>query len=290
MRVTDSQILAAVHAYGSQRKAAAALGLHSRTVERRLAQMSDSPGSPRGLVIDIETKPLLVYTWGMFQQNIAPVQVVDWGGMMCFAASWIGEEEDIFRSEWDSKERMIRTAHDLLCEADYVVGWNSKRFDTRRMNAEFQRAGMRRPTPYRNVDLMREQKRDADFPSHKLESRRRLMGREGKLDTGGFQLWIDCMNGVKAARQTMKDYNIHDKNVTREEFHEMHAGGWLRGLPNLSIDGGHVCPNCGSDRLQADAPYRADTRRYALWVCQDCGTASRSTKCEPGSAKLKACA
>jgi hypothetical protein len=291
MKLADSEVLAAIAEHGSQRKAAAALGLDRRTVERRMARMNRDPGAPRVLIIDIETRPLLVYCWGMFQQNIAPSQVVDWGGVMCFAAKWAGEDDVLFHAEWKGgKDKMIRAAHRLLDEADAVVGWNSQKFDTRKLNAEFQRAGLRRPTPYRNVDLMRSQKRDADFPSNKLESRRRIHGRVGKLDTGGFPLWVGCMNGDRAAQKHMKEYNIVDLHETEEEFDVMRAGGWVRNLPNLSLCGGHVCPNCGSDRLQADTPYRADTRRYALWVCQDCGTASRAIKCEPGSAKLKAVA
>lgn len=290
--VADSQILAAIERHGSQRKAAAALGLHSRTVERRLARMNDEPTDTRILIWDVETRPLLVYTWGMFQQNISPAQVKDWGGLMCFAAKWYGSDEMIFHAEWDrgGKDRMVRAAHRLMDEADAVVGWNNRKFDQRKLNAEFQRAGLRRPTPYKIVDLMRDQKRDADFPSNKLESRRLIQGREGKVDTGGFPLWIGCMDGDRDAQDLMAQYNCADVLITEEEFDTMRLGGWVRNMPNLSIRGGHVCPNCGSDRLQAHKPYEAATRLYALWVCDDCGTASKATKCEPGSAKLKAVA
>jgi len=290
MDITDSEVIAAIKAHGSQRKAAAALGLDKRTVERRLARINREPAAPRLLVIDIETRPMLSYHWGMFQQNISPVQVKEWGGLLCFAAKWSDEEEVMFHSEWKDRERMVRAAHKLLDEADGVIGWNSQRFDVRKLNAEFQRAGLRRPTPFRNVDLMRSQKRDIDFGSNKLESRRRWLGKEGKVDTGGFQLWIGCMEGDKESRRLMEEYNRNDVLITADEFDGMRSGGWVRNMPNLSTLGGHVCPNCGSDRLQAERAFLADTRRYPLWVCVDCGTASRSTKCEPGSAKLKAVA
>lgn len=288
--ITDAEVLAAIEREGSQRKAAAALGLDRRTVERRMARMSREPGAPRVLIVDIETRPALAYVWGMYQQNIGPSQVKEWGGVLCFAAKWDDEDEVMFHAEWRDRGRMIRAAHRLLDEADAVVGWNSQRFDTRWFNAEFQRAGMRRPTPYRNVDLMRSQKRDCFMMSNKLESRRRWLGKGGKVDTGGFSLWAGCMDGDRESRRLMEEYNRHDVLITAEEFDGMRAGGWVRNLPNLSLLGGHVCPNCGSDRLHAHKPYRAETRRYALWVCDDCGTASRSTKCEPGSAKLKAVA
>ena len=288
--LTDSEILAAVSAAGSQRKAAAALGINPRTLERRLAGMQREPIAPRLLVVDIETRPLLAYTWGMFQQNIGPSQVVDWGGVLCFAAKWDGDDEMMFYAEWErgGKERMVRAAHRLLDEADAVVGWNSQRFDTRWFNNEFMRAGMRKPTPYKNVDLMKSQKANAFMYSNKLESRRRWLGKEGKVETGGFSLWRGCMDGDREAQRLMEEYNREDAAITQEELDTMRHGGWVKNLPNRSIGNGHVCPSCGSDRLQAHKPVELTTRRYQLWVCQDCGTASRAITADIYRASLRA--
>ena len=132
MSIADSQILAAIKKYGSQRKAAAALGLHSRTVERRLAKLAEGAGREfRLLVIDIETRPLEVYCWGLHKQFIGVNQIKHPGGLLCFAARWVGEETSQFYSEWGGYERMVRAAHRLLSEADAVVGWNSARFDVK---------------------------------------------------------------------------------------------------------------------------------------------------------------
>ena len=137
---------------------------------------------------------------------------------------------------------------------------------------------------------MREQKREMFLYSNKLESRRRWLGKEGKVETGGFSLWRGCMDGDREARRLMEEYNRADVEITQEEFDAMRHGGWLKALPNASLHGGHCCPACGGERLQAHKPYEAQTRRYALWVCQDCGTASRSTKAEPGAAQLRVAA
>src|SRR5690606_676090 len=115
---SDAEILAAVKAAGSQRKAAAALGINRRTLERRLERMARPAPESRLLVIDIETRPLLGYVWGTFNQNLGPSQVVDWGGMMCFAAKWDGEDDVMFYAEWErgGKDRMLRAALRLLDE------------------------------------------------------------------------------------------------------------------------------------------------------------------------------
>lgn len=242
----------------------------------------------RILILDIETKPAIVYSWGMYNQSFSPAQVLDWGGVLCFAAKWHGEEGTKFWAEWRGKERMIRAAHRLLCEADAVVGWNSQRFDTRWLHAEFQRMGLSRPSPYVNVDLMRIQKRDAFMLSNKLESRRLWLGKEGKLDTGGFGLWKAVLAGDREARRKMEEYNRQDVEITAEEFDRMRSGGWIRGLPNFAIDGGHVCPSCGSERLQSRGFQYTKTRRYRRFQCRDCSAWSQAVHCEPGSARVKA--
>ena len=244
----------------------------------------------RILIIDIETRPAIVYTWGMFNQSFGPSQVLDWGGVLCFAAKWHGDDDTRFWAEWRGKERMVRAAHRLLSEADAVVGWNSARFDTRWLHAEFQRMGLSRPSPYTNVDLMRIQKRDAFMLSNKLESRRLWLGEEGKLDTGGFGLWKAVLDGDRESRRKMEEYNRLDVEITEQEFDRMRAGGWVRGLPNLAIQGGHCCPNCGSEKLQARGWQNTKTRRYRRYQCRECGSWSQAVRSEPGGAPVKAVA
>lgn len=241
----------------------------------------------RILILDIETRPALVYSWGMFNQSFGPSQVKEWGGVLCFAAKWHGDADTMFYAEWKGRERMIRAAHRLLSEADAVVGWNSQRFDVRWLQAEFQRSGMARTSPYVNVDLMRSQKRDAFMLSNKLESRRLWLGEEGKTETGGFSLWRGVMDGDRESRRLMEEYNRRDVEITEQEFDRMRAGGWVRGLPNHAIDGGHVCPSCGSGKLQSRGFAHSKTRRYRRFQCRDCGGWSQATKCEPGGAKVK---
>ena len=241
----------------------------------------------RILILDIETRPALVYSWGMHNQTFGPAQVVEWGGMLCFAAKWHGSPDMQFHAEWKGRDRMIRAAHRLLNEADAVVGWNSARFDVRWMQAEFQRAGLARTSPYANVDLMRSQKRDAFMLSNKLESRRLWLGEEGKAETGGFGLWRAVLAGDKEARRQMEEYNRRDVLITEEEFDRMRAGGWVRGLPNHAIDGGHVCPSCGGGKLQARGFAHSKTRRYRRYQCKSCGAWSQAAKSEPGGAKVK---
>lgn len=291
-KTSDNELLRAIKHCGSQRKAAKFLGLHSRTVERRLAVLAEPAIAPRILVLDIETAPNLVYSWGLFKQTIGVNQIVTPGRVLCFAARWHGEDKTVFYSERQpgGAERMIAAAHKLLSEADAVAGWNSQRFDVRWLNAEFKRHGLRRVAGYRHIDLMKSVKKHQYHPSYKLDYTARFLGLDGKVQTGGFDLWRDCMNGDREAWALMEEYNRHDTELTDAVLADMRQGGWATGLPNLSVDGGECCPNCGSERLQADGYVLKLSRRYRKWICLDCQSPSESIKSEPGSAKLKAAA
>lgn len=287
--ISADRIISAVNKHGSQRKAAKALGIHPRTLERTLARMADEAIRQKLLVIDIETSPNIVFTWGLWQQNVAINQIIESGRVLCFAAKWHGDDETMFYSERQKggHDRMIRAAHRLLCEADAVVGWNSQRFDARWLNAEFKRYGLRRPAGYKHVDLMRAVKKYQFLPSYKLDYTARNLGVGGKVETGGFKLWRDCLDGDREAWRLMEEYNRADTDLTDAVLTDMMHGGWVTGLPNLSVHAGDACPHCGSRRLRADGHYQTQTRRYSQWVCMDCGSPSRSVKCEPGSAVLK---
>ena len=56
---------------------------------------------PKILIIDIETKPAMVYVWGLFKQNVGLEQVIDHGGMICFGAKWMGDKTTMMFSQWE---------------------------------------------------------------------------------------------------------------------------------------------------------------------------------------------
>lgn len=245
----------------------------------------------RILAIDLETCPITARVWGLWGVNIGINQIVDPGGVLCFAAKFVGESKVHFRSQWeDGPARMAREAHKLLSEADAVIGWNSDKFDLRWLNSQFIANGMGPPQPFAKVDLMKSAKRAFYLPSYKLDYVAQFLGVGRKLRTGGFDLWSDVLAGDEKARNLMRRYNIQDTRLTESVFHVMQAKGWVRGLPNHAIDGGHVCPHCGSERLQRRGYSHSKTRRYARFVCRDCHGWSQATTSEPGGAKIKAVA
>lgn len=241
------------------------------------------------LTIDIETRPMNAHVWGIWQQNIGINQIAEPGGILCFAAKYVGESKIHFYSQWEhGAARMARAAHKLLSEADAVMGWNSDKFDLRWFNTHFIDNGMGPPHPFAKVDLMKSAKRSLLLPSYKLDFVAGFLGVGRKIRTGGFDLWADVMAGDLKARAKMMRYNIQDVRLTERVYHAMHDKGWVRGLPNQSIDGGSCCPNCGSEKIRSTGSWETLTRIYKKWVCLSCQSPFRSIKAEKRTAEFKA--
>jgi predicted RNA-binding Zn-ribbon protein involved in translation (DUF1610 family) len=65
---------------------------------------------------------------------------------------------------------------------------------------------------------------------------------------------------------------------------------WIRNHPNHNLFADdHVCPNCGSTRLQKRGTAISSTGTYQRYQCSACGTWSQSTKSIKSSVEVKQC-
>jgi uncharacterized protein YprB with RNaseH-like and TPR domain len=166
------------------------------------------------LFLDIETTPMQVYTWGLFDQNISINQIIKSTEMLCFGARWLGEKKVIFKSvHHDGKKEMLEHLHKMMDEADVLVGWNSAGFDHKHINREFLENGMKPPSPVKDLDLMSITKSNFLFPSNKLDYVAQKLGVGAKVKHSGFNLWIECMEGNPKSWKEMKAYQIQDVNL-----------------------------------------------------------------------------
>lgn len=171
------------------------------------------------LLLDIETTPMKVYAWGLFDQNISIDQIIESTEMLCFGARWLGTKKVIFKSvHHDGKKAMLEELHRLMDEADMLVGWNSAAFDHKHINREFLENGMTPPSTVKDLDLMSVTKSNFLFPSNKLDYVAQKLGVGAKVKHSGFRLWIDCMNGDNNAWKEMKKYQIQDVNLLAELY------------------------------------------------------------------------
>jgi hypothetical protein len=229
------------------------------------------PGGPRVLMIDIETSPLLVYTWGLWQQNIGINQIVEPTRMLCYAAKWLGEDEVFYSSEHEDGHRaMVAKAWLLLDQADVVVHYYGSRFDVPHLNREFLESGMPPPSPFKQVDLKLAVSKRFKLPSNKLQFVAQTLGLGGKEATGGFDLWRGCMNGDGKAWRTMETYNRRDVTLLEEVYE--HLLPWIPNVAHRHLYGAGGCPACGADAVREDGLYRTPLSVFKRFVCDECGS------------------
>lgn len=231
------------------------------------------------LILDIETFPALVYAWGLWDQNVGLNQIVDRGGVACWAATWAGSDETHFSSvHMTDKRSMLREMYNMLEEADEVVGWNSNSFDIKHLNGEFWLQGWGPPAPFKRVDLMRVVKNNFKMLSNKLEFN--LQERLGlhKMEHEGFPLWAKCMKGDKKAWADMETYNITDVLRTEELYETLRP--WIpnSGINRSALLAGHCCSECGSTKVHSRGTARTTTQEYKRYQCQNCGTWLRENR------------
>lgn len=242
----------------------------------------------RILVLDIETQAAIVETFGLFNQNHGIGQIVEPVSLLCFAAKWVGEKEVFFHASWDGQEAMVRAAHELVSEADYIVTWNGRRFDMPHLKAEFLLAGLEPPAPYRDIDLMLAAKKNFRFMSNKLDWYAKQLGVGNKVANGGFALWQELRRpkseqSLVAARKKMRRYNEGDVRLTEKIFHILRP--WIDGLNVALVDEreGMVCTRCGSGNVHARGFAYTTTSRYRRYQCQGCKSWLRGKRAEATS-------
>lgn len=215
----------------------------------------------------------------MFKQNVSLGQLVETGEVISFAAKWHGVKKVMFFSvHHDGKDAMLQAAHDLLSEADVVVGYNSKGFDMKWLNKEFLLAGFDAPAPYAQVDLMLEVKKNFRFTSNKLDHVVQQLGIGAKTHHTGFQLWVDCMANDPKAWALMKKYNMQDVVITEKLYDKLLP--WIKTHPSHGLygDDPDVCPNCGGDGLMPKGYAYTAVSTFQRYKCADCGKWSRGSK------------
>jgi uncharacterized protein YprB with RNaseH-like and TPR domain len=185
------------------------------------------------LLLDIETTPMQVYAWGLWDQNISIDQIIKPTEMLCFGARWLGTKKVVFKSvHHDGKKAMLEELHKLMDEADVLVGWNSAAFDHKHINREFLENGMLPPSPVKDLDLMSVTKANFQFPSNKLDYVAQALGVGAKVKHSGFSLWIRCMDGDNNAWKEMKKYQLQDVNLLSDLYYVLLP--WFVGKGSVS--------------------------------------------------------
>lgn len=287
----QGEYIDAVLKLGSNAKVAEAFGVGRRTVDRAVnaakraaieaGVIIPSDDSPKVLFLDIETAPLLGYLWSIWQDGIAPSQVVSDWYILTWSAKWMDSDKMLYATMFENKGYRpgseddgpaVRKLWSLLNEADYVITHNGNKFDLKKINTRFLVHGLGPPNPYKSIDTLRIAKGAFGFTSNKLEFIAQVLLGEGKLETGGMKLWQQCLAGNAEAWGDMLAYNQQDVLLLEKVYYKLRA--WDRMHPNFAVHSNKEvlsCTVCGSENVKPTGDtVKTPTGAYLGYVCKDC--------------------
>lgn len=234
------------------------------------------------LFIDLETSPYVGLTWGKYEQDV--IEFLQESKVISMAWKWEGNKKVYCMALPDysgyragifnlDDKKLVSDLHDLLDQADAVVAHNGKAFDVKVANTRILIHGLKPPKPFQTIDTRLIARANFKFPSNKLDDISRLSLRDRKKNTGGFQLWRDCMDGKEIAWKKMKTYNRHDVVLLEEAYLLMRP--WTSNLPNKNVhnDTKMSCPKCGSSETikRGFMVMATKTGKRQVYQCKKCG-------------------
>ena len=233
------------------------------------------------LFLDIETSPNTAHVWGLWNQTVSINQLLESSSTLCWAAKWADEDGVMFDSIYQSTpKQMIKRIHNLLEHADMVVHYHGTSFDIPTLNKEFIAHGLKPPSPYKEVDLLKTIRKRFRFASNKLDYVAQKLGLGKKHPHKGHELWIECMAHKQEAWATMEEYNRQDVVLLEKLYYRVLP--WIKHHPNHSaFDNRPICPNCGHDKAQCRGFALTQTGKYQRYQCKGCGSWYRSVEREP---------
>lgn len=246
--------------------------------------------TPKVLVLDIETAPMLAYVWGTRDVNIALNQIHKDSHILAWAAKWLGDpaSKTMYRDQRNSihmeaDKPLLQPLWKLLDEADIVITQNGKNFDAPRLNARFIEHGMFPPSPYKHLDTYQIIRKVAKFTSNKLEYLTdKLCTKYKKLahkKYPGQVLWTECLKRNMSAWDEMKKYNIHDVLATEELYTKIRAWAPDSMAKPYDKSGCLDCDICNEKQsLCKNGTFRLKTGRYQRYRCTSCGAISKGDK------------
>ena len=235
---------------------------------------------PKVAVLDVETLPMVIYAWGLWDQNNTIEQVIQDGCMLSWAGKLLNEpttfsdimtpEEAILRDT----HRIIKSLRDFLSGVDVVIGHNYSQFDVKVINTEILKNGLL-PLKYTIVDTLMISRQNFKFASNKMKFINEQLGLRNKIDNDGFPLWKACSEGDAEALNTMLEYNRGDIGATEDLFYKLrpYVRNFNVALYNELVE--QQCPVCGSTDLSKEGFYFTPAGKWDSLRCGNCGCIAR---------------
>lgn len=223
------------------------------------------------IVWDIETSTIWLRAWSLRQKFFSPDNIIKNPEIIVACWKELGKRKvHTLSQRWLDEYELIRQLREALDDADVLVHQNGDRFDLKRLTAKLIEYQLPPLNKLQTVDTLKESRRVAAFPSHKLDYMGGLLVGSKKIDTN-FQLWIDCEEGSEVAYKKMERYCRHDVKLTEDYYLKLRP--YMTRHPNMADSNTANCPFCNArDSGRFNKVYRTKVgiERYH-YKCVCCG-------------------
>lgn len=248
--------------------------------------MSSVRKSPKTLLFDIETSLQPVAVFQLAGNDwIQPENILAERHLVSVCWKWLGESKIYSVSLLDDPKRFAKDPHDdkhvaevfhdVMMEADCLVGHNSDSFDIKYLKTRMLVHGLTPLPPISSLDTYKVLKQQFMLNSNKLDYAGKILGLGRKKDTPKG-LWLDVLAGSKKAIKIMVDYNKRDVTLLEDVFKKLVP--YIPNHMNRELFGGTGCPKCGSNKIQSRGVHRAISKVYQRFQCQSCSSWFREFK------------
>lgn len=240
-------------------------------------------------VLDLETSKNILFNWHLRQKFNDHKQVLKHGGILTAAWKEIGSDT-VYSCAVDitdpyDDEGVLLTLREELEGVDLVITQNGDKFDMRKINAGFFKYGIDPIHPIVSADIIKITKKELNMNSYAMDYVRKYKGLSGKTKTDDEWWRAVCepfnVYTRKEKQQYLdliQSYNMDDVWDT-EELYEL-VKPYASRHPSINLIGEESdgCPTCGSENLITNKSwvYRAKTRSYQRYKCEDCGSWCRN--------------
>lgn len=197
-------------------------------------------------------------------------------------AKWYNEPDVISLCEWDKggRRRFLRNVHNLLSQAQIIVGHNVDRADVPWLAGDLYIEGNLPPLPpFKTVDTLKVLRRrfQSGAPFKSLDAFCQVVGIPAKTDRYDREAMERAVTEKSVPdRERLVAYCQGDVLCTQALY------DWLRphinNHPALFVDGKDsltVCHRCGHDTEPIPRRYVANVLSYSMRRCTHCGGHSR---------------
>lgn len=217
----------------------------------------------------------------MKNRRIPADAVIEWPRTICVAWRWYGEKRVEFAAEWEEggTEAMHLAAWEVYDKADIVVGHNIAGFDTKHLNTGWRDLGLPPPSPFKQIDTLKEARKWFGDESKQLAALTKRLGIPTKTDKYDVEVARQALAGNKAMQRKLASYNKGDIVATEALYDAFR--GWMPHHPHAKSGNALdvlTCNQCNGRNLTRNGIKLASQITYLQYRCDDCGGNVQGTR------------